>query len=117
MVGADRTSWIAYPEVCRIDHVACSGLWCGADWENCSWAIDCGAEKGDVRWATDPQFRKTHAGTRHLGGSNLGFADGHATWMPAEQILFGGENWSGYAANPDNPLLLGIGVCIVPVVQ
>jgi prepilin-type N-terminal cleavage/methylation domain-containing protein/prepilin-type processing-associated H-X9-DG protein len=25
--------------------------------------------------------------TRHLGGSNMAFADGHATWMPAMQIM------------------------------
>ena len=109
----DRTSWIAYPDTCRIDSVACNSG-CGADWANCSWSVDCGAERGDWRWATDPQFRKDHAKARHLGGENLGFADGHATWMPAETILFGGENWSGYASNPDNPLLLGVGVCINP---
>ena len=115
--GADRTSWLAYPDTCRIDGVTCSGLWCGGDWENCSWAVYCSAERGDVRWATDPTFRKANAKSRHLGGSNLGYADGHAAWMSSEQIMFAGENWSGYAANPDNPQILGFGVCIVPVVQ
>jgi prepilin-type N-terminal cleavage/methylation domain-containing protein/prepilin-type processing-associated H-X9-DG protein len=109
----DRTSWIAYPDTCRIDSVACNPN-CGADWANCSWSVDCGALKGDWRWATDPQYRKDHAKARHLGGENLGFADGHAAWMSSEAILFGGENWSGYASNPDNPLLLGVGVCINP---
>jgi prepilin-type processing-associated H-X9-DG protein len=27
------------------------------------------------------------ASTRHLGGSNLGFLDGHATWLAAQRIL------------------------------
>jgi prepilin-type N-terminal cleavage/methylation domain-containing protein/prepilin-type processing-associated H-X9-DG protein len=113
VMGFDRTSWIAYPDTCRIDSVACNPN-CGADWANCSWSRDCGALKGDWRWATDPQYRKDHAKARHLGGDNIGYADGHAAWMSAEQILFGGENWSGYASNPDNPLLLGVGVCINP---
>jgi len=114
--GADRTSWIAYPDTCRIDSVACTvNSWqCGADWENCSWTQECGAEKGDPRWATDAQFRKDNARSRHLGGSNIGFADGHAAWMASEQILFSGENWSGYGN--DSNLLLGFGVCINPKV-
>jgi len=109
----DRTSWVAYPEVCRLDQCGstCKPS-CGADWVNCSWSQDCGALKGDPRWSRDPQFRKDNAGTRHLGGSNIGFADGHAAWMASEAILFGGENWSGYGN--DTNLLMGIGVCIVP---
>ncbi|HUW13007.1 MAG TPA: H-X9-DG-CTERM domain-containing protein, partial [Anaerolineae bacterium] len=34
---------------------------------------------------TDPQNRKDRA--RHLGGSNVGFMDGHAAWFQAEYIL------------------------------
>lgn len=33
----------------------------------------------------DPKYLSSH--TRHLGGSNIGFADGHAKWMPAAEIL------------------------------
>ncbi len=109
----DRTSWVAYPDTCRMDSVACDET-CGADWANCSATVDCGAGRGVYQFATDPQYRKDHARSRHLGGSNLGFADGHAAWMSSETILFGGENWSGYASNPDNPLIMGLGVCINP---
>jgi prepilin-type N-terminal cleavage/methylation domain-containing protein/prepilin-type processing-associated H-X9-DG protein len=114
--AVDRASWVAYPDTCRIDSVACTvNSWqCGADWVNCPWTQDCGAQKGDPRWSLDPQFRKDHAKSRHLGGSNIGFADGHAAWMASETILWNGENWSGYAANPDDPLLLGLGVCTNP---
>jgi prepilin-type N-terminal cleavage/methylation domain-containing protein/prepilin-type processing-associated H-X9-DG protein len=94
----DRTSWVAYPDTCQIDSVSCNQS-CNPDM--------------DPKYASDPQFRKVNAGTRHMGGSNLGFCDGHAKWMSAEQILFGGENWSGYAAE-DPPLLYGLGVCINP---
>jgi len=112
--GADRCSWIAYPDTCRIDGTACTsqGWQCGGDWENCSWAIYCSAEQGDPRWAMDATFRKDNARTRHLGGSNLGFADGHASWMSAETIMWSGENWSGWGN--DSGLILGMGVCTVP---
>jgi prepilin-type N-terminal cleavage/methylation domain-containing protein/prepilin-type processing-associated H-X9-DG protein len=113
IMAFDRTSWIAYPETCRIDSVACNPD-CGADWANCSWTVDCGAGVGEVQFAMDPAYRKAHCPTRHLGGSNIGFADGHAAWFPAEAILFGGENWSGYG--DDSGLLLGVGVCIAPYV-
>jgi len=112
--GVDRTSWVAYPDTCRIDSVACNSS-CGADWVNCSWTQTCGALKGDPRWATDPQYRKVNAKSRHLGGSNIGYADGHAAWMASEQILFGGVNGSGYAANSNNPALNDLSVCIVPI--
>ena len=111
--AVDRTSLLAYPDTCRIDGVACDPN-CGGDWDNCSWAVYCSAERGEPRWATDVQYRKDHAKGRHLGGTNLGFADGHAAWWASEQIMFAGENWSGYAANPDNPLLPGFGVCTTP---
>jgi prepilin-type N-terminal cleavage/methylation domain-containing protein/prepilin-type processing-associated H-X9-DG protein len=110
----DRTSWVAYPDTCRIDCVACN-LTRPADWANCPDSQSCGAGRGVYQFATDPQYRKDHAKSRHLGGSNLGFADGHAAWMSSETILFGGTNGSGYAADPNNPLLLDLTVCITPV--
>ena len=110
----DRTSWVAYPDTCRIDCAACD-LTRPADWVNCSDSQSCGAGRGVYQFATDPQYRKDHAGSRHLGGSNLGFADGHAAWMSSETILFGGEDGSGYAADPSNPALMGLSVCITPV--
>jgi len=115
--GFDRTSWIAYPDTCRIDGVACTsqGWQCGADWENCSWSQECGTLQGDPRWALDPTYRKDHARARHLGGDNIGFADGHAAWMSAESILFGGENWSGWSDGSNR--LMGVGVCIVPSIE
>jgi prepilin-type N-terminal cleavage/methylation domain-containing protein/prepilin-type processing-associated H-X9-DG protein len=117
VTGADRTSWIAYPDICRLDSVACTstGWGCGADWVNCSWTQECGAEIGDPRWATDPQFRRDNCPSRHLGGSNVGFADGHAAWLQAEALLFGGENWSGWGSDAD--LVRGFGVCIAPTTE
>ncbi|MGD0113873.1 MAG: DUF1559 domain-containing protein [Armatimonadota bacterium] len=42
------------------------------------------SESEAQNWYRDPTIRKKY--TRHLGGSNLGFADGHAAWMPADEI-------------------------------
>jgi prepilin-type processing-associated H-X9-DG protein len=59
---------------------------CGADWSNCSYSQQCGISDSVFRrfW-TDPSFRSKY--TRHLGGSNFGFADGHAAWWQAEAFL------------------------------
>jgi prepilin-type N-terminal cleavage/methylation domain-containing protein/prepilin-type processing-associated H-X9-DG protein len=66
-----------------------SNSFCGCqnwvDWANCSWSRDCGASR-DLDY-TDPQIRKQYSPARHMGGANIGFADGHAKWWPAEAIL------------------------------
>ena len=54
----------------------------------------------------DPKLLKSKA--RHLGGSNLGFADGHAAWMPAFEILrrsVHAENCASTWPVPDDALL------------
>ncbi len=69
-----------YPDLCNAE---CGSVTCWeADWEACSWTVDCGtvAEMKEDR----EMFKRF---TRHLGGSNLGFLDGHAAWMLAMVIL------------------------------
>ena len=73
---------VAYPDhYCRLN--AC-GLWSGA-------AGCCRADGLDLgfyeRFLSDPHLRKGY--TRHAGGSNIGFADGHARWFLAETIVAG----------------------------
>jgi prepilin-type N-terminal cleavage/methylation domain-containing protein/prepilin-type processing-associated H-X9-DG protein len=103
----ELTSRFAYPDRYGIEKALCrqGQEW---DWTNCPDSRDCGA--GDPRFATDVDYRQKNSWPRHLGGSNLGFADGHATWMPSETILFGGEPSSPYV-QPTQELLLGIYVC------
>ena len=68
---------VAYPDICAL---ACP-CW-EADWENCPGTEDCGKS---FEMISDPMARKGRE--RHLGGSNLGFLDGHAAWFQAEYIL------------------------------
>jgi len=111
----DRTSWVAYPDTCRIDSVLCNQA-CGGDWSNCTQSQTCSPlaidHGGNGKSASDVEIRKTQFHSRHLGGSNLGFCDGHAKWMASEDILFGGENWSGYAKKDTE--LYGLGCCFTP---
>ncbi len=60
------------------------GIWCQADWENCPWTQQCGIADQEKFWG-DPSFRSGF--TRHLGGINLGFADGHAAWINSEKLI------------------------------
>jgi prepilin-type processing-associated H-X9-DG protein len=110
----ERTSNVAYPDVCRIDHAACDPT-CGYDWVNCPQTQQCGGGKGVYQFGTDVEFRKTHGKARHMGGSNLGFADGHAAWMDSEAILFDGTNASGYGHGPNR--ILNLECCFVDVKQ
>jgi len=63
--------------------VPCGGTYASA----CSaWGSVCGFGSGAEvqQFHTDPSFRSKY--TRHLGGSNVGFADGHAKWFTAEAL-------------------------------
>jgi prepilin-type N-terminal cleavage/methylation domain-containing protein/prepilin-type processing-associated H-X9-DG protein len=83
------TSVIAWPDACRTGcgpYEPAAGC-CSADWINCSWSQDCG-----IDWQLKQAFytgipEEAKKFTRHLGGSNLGFADGHAKWMSAGAII------------------------------
>jgi prepilin-type processing-associated H-X9-DG protein len=81
---------------------------CGGDWVNCPQSIPCSFDKSDLtKWQTDPSFRAKF--THHLGGANVGFADGQAAWMSSEAILFGGDQAHGYGRQ--NAPLEGLEVC------
>jgi prepilin-type N-terminal cleavage/methylation domain-containing protein/prepilin-type processing-associated H-X9-DG protein len=112
-LGATETAQVAYPDTCRLDRVACDNT-CGGDWANCEQSRACSPSLQDpyrYKWATDAQTRKTNAPARHMGGSNLGFADGHAKWMPAEEILWGGtKSWRGFG----NGTIEGLDACVFP---
>ena len=122
-LGAPVDTWslfiLAYPDICGLgcatyDTRYATGCAPAADWVNCSWTVDCGA--GHPSMGTDAQLRKPWA--RHLGGVNLGFADGHATWMMSEAVLTGGhdERWFiPESAKNARPAIEGpVGLCMMP---
>jgi prepilin-type N-terminal cleavage/methylation domain-containing protein/prepilin-type processing-associated H-X9-DG protein len=94
--GGSLPSWLsmgsmAYPDICCAE---CSGLqtvmwgYPASPDDPPGWAEDypdCWALHAHTGWAADTNMQKS--GTRHLGGSNIGFADGHAAWMSAKAMI------------------------------
>ncbi|MFB3880896.1 MAG: type II secretion system protein [Armatimonadota bacterium] len=81
---------LAWPDICQAD--------CGAD--VCSWAdwsipVQTIYPPGDGSFFKDPEVANRF--TRHLGGSNVGFLDGHASWVNARQLVthFADNTWAG----------------------
>ncbi len=79
---------LAYPDICCAICAGTQGIaWYGDT--NCPDGSGCEEVCYNLHahydWAKDPNRRK--ASTRHLGGSNVGFLDGHAQWMQAEKII------------------------------
>jgi len=112
---------LAYGDMCKLgcatlDTKYSTGCVVSADWDNCSWSQDCGA--GDPMLGEDVQVRKTWA--RHLGGTNLGFADGHAAWMSSEAVLQGGPDYRWFIPDsqkkPTTALAITgpVGLCMSP---
>jgi len=90
-LGGLAVTAVIWPDVCRNGFcLACYGSqdWVGiaADWANCPWSQDCGVTGPGLLDHPDWFDRVTKLGARHLGGNNLGFADGHASWWPARRI-------------------------------
>ena len=90
---AFEASNIAFPDTCGImacgyssGDEECGNVCNSADWENCPWTRSCGlTSKAKDRFLTDAKYRKTF--TRHSGGSNVGFLDGHAKWHESSFLL------------------------------
>jgi prepilin-type processing-associated H-X9-DG protein len=85
----------AYPDLCNPE---CGNCGC-ANWiEDCAEPIQAGCPEVwecYITWHTRPAYlrdpNEMKKGQRHLGGSNLGFADGHAAWWNAERLL---DEWA-----------------------
>ena len=123
-VGVADDQWsinqVAYPDICKLgcattnpDHPDCR---VSADWVNCPWSQSCGA--GDPRYGMDSDFRNREL-SRHLGGVNLGFLDGHAKWMNSEALLKAVPDWRWWVndTRSENELGIvgpGLGLCMLP---
>ena len=88
---------IAYPDICCAE---CAGIvpwawdWGGeaagiAACPTGEWCPECYAMHApNVWWNADGfDVDAMKASTRHLGGSNIGWADGHATWIHAQRLI------------------------------
>jgi len=75
---------VAYPHTCRLAGSACD--------------YPAGSDPVDPRLGVDSSALESVA--RHLGGANLGFADGHAKSFPSEVLLFAGEARSACIDSP-----------------
>ena len=86
----NETAFLAY-NLCQL---GCQGAptYCGGDWANCPSSQSCSLDANNIGFQTDPFTRKNTPvlKPRHMGGQNVGFADGHAQWFDSEAILFGG---------------------------
>lgn len=70
---------VIWASACRADCADRDGR---ADWENCAWSQGCGAG-GDFA-----ERASRRAGfTRHHGGSNIAFVDGHVAWLSVTQMI------------------------------
>ncbi len=80
---------IALPDTCGANYCggsSCPSVCAYADWTNCPWSQPCGAPaEVNQQLLTDSEYREGF--TRHHGGSNVGFLDGHAKWCAADQLL------------------------------
>ena len=92
--GAGRvTNWNAtstlWPEACFLNTCGSSDPCCAADPDNCPWTSNCGISWAQKEADDGPLFsalaRERY--TRHMGGVNLGFADGHVKWLKSEEVL------------------------------
>ena len=90
--GMDCVQGVAFPETCGIagSTPPCTGWSPGepTNWENCgesSGGCVYNTATNDGAFLRDPTLRKQF--TRHMGGVNMGFADGHAQWMSSEAVV------------------------------
>ncbi len=65
----------------------CCDQGCGnSSYYSCTDSQICSFPVSDLpKWQTDATYREKY--TRHLGGSNVGFADGHASWFKADALV------------------------------
>jgi prepilin-type N-terminal cleavage/methylation domain-containing protein/prepilin-type processing-associated H-X9-DG protein len=89
-VCADATSFgNRFSSAHQVLYELCS-YYCGQSEESlemCPWVSECTipADSPEFeRFFTDPAFRAQY--TRHMGGVNVGFADGHASWFQHENL-------------------------------
>jgi len=89
---------LAYPDLCNVE---CGNCWCSTWWEECIDSLQAGcpdAAQCALDWHTSSAMLKNQEllkkGSRHLGGVNVGYADGHASWINSNTWL---DKWADQA--------------------
>ncbi len=71
---------LAYPNICAVE---CPGCWC------CGYYM--GGVEGCYDWKASPDMIRDQTllkqYTRHLGGVNIGYLDGHAAWTQSQALI------------------------------
>jgi prepilin-type N-terminal cleavage/methylation domain-containing protein/prepilin-type processing-associated H-X9-DG protein len=101
---------LAYPDLCNPE---CGNCWCSSWIEDCYDSIADGCPDAITcfeTWHTSSAMLKNKEllkkGSRHLGGTNIGFSDGHAKWMASASFL---DIWAEEAkANGGWPYAMGL---------
>jgi len=87
--GSMNAGNAAYPDICNLGCAYCDVIEGGEfwDWDDCAEDLEPGCKPMYAYPAmlTDPSLRSPYS--RHLGGVNLGFLDGHASWWNSEKLL------------------------------
>ncbi len=78
---------MAWPDMCMIE---CGNSQCSSvDWVLCaSSGASCGLyaqAPNDGSFLANPELRKPYS--RHLGGVNIGYLDGHAAWIQSDKLI------------------------------
>lgn len=118
IVCADAGAWseamtaghVAYPDLCNAE---CGNCCCSSWIEDCAESIQAGCPDAwdcFITWHTSSTMLKDQTlmakGSRHLGGSNIGFADGHAAWWNSARFL---DTWAEEAKeNGGWPTAMGL---------
>ncbi len=119
VVCADGGAWteafniglLAYPDLCALE---CANCWCSTSWiedpdctptiqADCPAVWDCFDEfHGKNAYLLDQSLLSDHS--RHLGGVNVGWADGHASWENSQRLL---DRWAE-EARPNSLSAFGV---------
>ncbi len=114
---------MAYPDVCCPECAGVAGAGAWPDWisTGCpdgSYCEECSSLKATVLFRDQGPYQWKRDSVRHLGGSNIGWADGHATWVAAARLcamtdegdvegvglICDGTSLESYRANCGDPL-------------
>ncbi len=92
VVDSTSPGGLAYPDICAAE---CGNYWCGGAWDPESMAYnpalptECGAVHASPSMIRNQALLMPY--TRHQGGTNIGYADGHAAWMSSQEFL---DTWA-----------------------